>query len=320
MISKTTRAARWQGYAAAGAGLSASIMGMYCVSLYISYSRASSSTTSPRTQSELTKVYNRTAGDFDAEVGLSEWLMGISSVRQSLAAQCKGHVLEVSAGTARNLGYYRFASDGVHSLTLVDLSREMVEQGKKKWFALTAAGQLLGVKGVPVRFWHGDVTGRMPDPPQRTDLGHVASKKPGYDAIIQTLGLCSTDAPVALLQNLSTHLDDRNPDARIFLLEHGLGHYAFINDILDKFAPAHATHHGCWWNRDIGQIVQQSGLEVVRHKRKNFGTTWIYELKIPAVDSPVAHGSPTHDNQGRMDGIEAWLPRWMYTKVCGPKE
>lgn len=317
MDRKTLRTARWQGYAATGAGLSAALMGMYCVSLYISYTRAASSASAqtPRTQSELTRVYNRTASDFDAEVGLSEFLMGINGVRQSLAGQCKGDVLEVSAGTARNLGYYRFASDGVHSLTLVDLSREMVEQGKKKWFALTAAGELQGVKGVPVRFWQGDVTGRMPGPPVRTDLGSSGPKH-GYDAIIQTLGLCSTDAPVALLQNLGNHLNESNPDARIFLLEHGLGHYEFVNNILDKFAPAHATHHGCWWNRDIGQIVQQSGLEVVRQKRMNFGTTWIYELKIPAVEQGDTLGQTRSD---AASGLETWLPRWIYTKVCGPK-
>ena len=41
----------------------------------------------------------------------------------------------------------------------------------------------------------------------------------------------------------------------------------------------HAYRHGCWYNKDIGQIVEESGLEVVEAKRHHFGTTWWFELK-----------------------------------------
>lgn len=140
--------------------------------LYVSTTRSSSSSTTgggPRTQAELTEVYDQTAATFDAEVDMSEWLMGIKGWRRAVAEGCTGHVLEVSCGTARNLGYYRFGSEGrgVKSLTLADLSLEMVQQGKRKWFALRDKGGLSGVhEGVPVRFWHGDVKSAMPPPPR----------------------------------------------------------------------------------------------------------------------------------------------------------
>ena len=98
-----------------------------------------------------------------------------------------------------------------------------------------------------------------------------------FDTILQTMGLCSTANPVQTLQHLGTLV---NADSgRILLLEHGRSHYDWLNRLLDNSAPSHADKFGCWWNKNIGQIVEQSGLEVVRMKRYHFGTTWWFELK-----------------------------------------
>ncbi|GAB7345750.1 hypothetical protein MBLNU457_4020t1 [Dothideomycetes sp. NU457] len=297
----------------AGAGIVA-----YSVMIGLSLTREPRTEDVPRTQAELTTVYDRTAGTFDSDVGYSEWAAGILKARQSIASSCKGDVLEVSAGTARNLGYYRFGPDGVKSLTLVDISREMVEQGKLKWKALHSQKGLQGVtQGVPVRFWQGDVKSSIPEPPQdETEGGVKEPKKQGYDTIYQSMGLCSTDEPVQLLQNIASHLDRSNPDAKIYLLEHGRGYYDWMNGILDKFAPQHAIKHGCWWNRDIGQIIRDSGLEVVTEKRMSFGTTWIYELKPGDEMKQLQQKEVTRNGEAEPTGLAAWLPRWTYEKIC----
>ncbi|MCJ1231195.1 hypothetical protein MMC12_007872, partial [Toensbergia leucococca] len=75
------------------------------------------------------------------------------------------------------------------------------------------------------------------------------------------MGLCSTPHPSHLLAHLGTLASPTN--GRILLLEHGRSHYEWLNRILDASAPAHADRHGCWWNRDVGRIVEESGLEVV---------------------------------------------------------
>jgi methyltransferase OMS1 len=107
-----------------------------------------------------------------------------------------------------------------------------------------------------------------------------AQSPDGFDTVIQTMGLCSTGDPVKLLQNLG---EVTKPDGgRILLLEHGRSHYAWLNRVLDKTAAAHADEHGCWWNKDIGKIVEDSGLEVVKLERYDFGTTWWVELKPKA--------------------------------------
>ncbi len=99
----------------------------------------------------------------------------------------------------------------------------------------------------------------------------------GFDTIIQTNGLCSTSQPAKLLSHLGSIVNPTN--GKILLMEHGRGHYDWINRILDNSAPAHADKHGCWWNKDIAKILDDSGLEVVRVKRYHFGTTWCIELR-----------------------------------------
>lgn len=99
----------------------------------------------------------------------------------------------------------------------------------------------------------------------------------GFDSIVQTMGLCSTPEPAQTLRNFGHLLNQEG--GQILLLEHGRSHYQWLNRILDDLAPAHADKHGCWWNRDIAAIVEESGLEVVRIKRYHLGTTWWIELR-----------------------------------------
>ncbi|EME77282.1 uncharacterized protein MYCFIDRAFT_217033 [Pseudocercospora fijiensis CIRAD86] len=235
-------------------------------------------------QKDVVARYDDTADSFDSEVGFSEWLMGINKTRKQLAHMCHGHVLEVSCGTGRNLGYYDYSEGGcVDSLTFVDISPQMIEVCKKKWIALfqrTHASSSRfgggGVKhGMSIRFLPASALGPMPlaptEPPRK------------YDTIIQTMGLCSTTSPVELLENMVKYLDTSNPESKILLLEHGRSYQEWLNRILDNSAEKHAEIHGCWFNRDIGALVAdaaaKTGLEVVREKRRHFGTTWLFELR-----------------------------------------
>jgi methyltransferase OMS1 len=121
----------------------------------------------------------------------------------------------------------------------------------------------------------------------------VGSSEPPtkYDTIIQTFGLCSVADPGTLLANMAAKLQ---PDSgRIILLEHGRGYYDWLNKRLDNSAPKHFQKFGCWWNRDIEQIVQEAaqkvpGLEVVELKRPlwfQFGTTLLIELRVKSQQS-----------------------------------
>lgn len=226
-------------------------------------------------QKDVAARYDETADNFDSEVGWSEALMGINRIRKRLSRMCKGHVLEVSCGTGRNLGYYDLGkASEVDSLTFIDLSKQMVDVCKRKWTALHGPTIPHTFKtGLQVRFLAASALDSMPLAP--------GDKK--YDTIVQTMGLCSTPEPHELLLNIAKHLNTENPDARILLLEHGRSYQEWLNKVLDNDAEKHAEIHGCWFNRDIGGLVEEaaekSGLEVVRERRKHLGTTWVFELK-----------------------------------------
>ncbi|GJC81274.1 methyltransferase OMS1, mitochondrial [Colletotrichum liriopes] len=79
------------------------------------------------------------------------------------------------------------------------------------------------------------------------------------------------------------------PDTgRVILVEHGRGWWGFVNGLLDKSAASHFKKYGCWWNRDIAEIVESAakslpGLEVVKVDRPYFtqlGTTLWVELRV----------------------------------------
>lgn len=274
-------------------------------------------------QKDVAARYDETADGFDSEVGSSEALMGINGIRKRLSKQCKGHVLEVSCGTGRNIGYYPLhPASEIDSLTFLDLSAQMVAVCKKKWLALYPASTTSTQAFKPnlaVRFSTSSALDTMPPAPTTTTTTTTGDSSGKYTTIIQTMGLCSTPDPHALLVNLATHLDTSNPDARILLLEHGRSDYQWLNNILDNAAQKHADIHGCWFNRDIGGMVKtaakESGLEVVKEERQHLGTTWVFELKpsevvavvaakakAPAVDAAVVQGEAPS-----VAGWRAWL-------------
>jgi methyltransferase OMS1 len=263
--------------------------------LYITVSRGPSSSdpvpVTPETQADVSARYNKIARTFDNSIDSTESMMGISSLRKRLAEQAKGDVLEVSIGTGRNLEFYDWDFKGVNgvgkvdargdikrgkvrSFTAVDKSPEMLEIAHEKFMKLYPG--ILGVRWVVA---DAAEEGVIPGPPASANeqSGNLDKK---YDTIIQTMGLCSVSDPVRLLRNLGNVIKEE--EGRILLLEHGRGKWDWLNGVLDKSAEGHAKEFGCWWNRDLGKIVAESGLEVVKMEWPKWwhgGTTWWIELK-----------------------------------------
>jgi methyltransferase OMS1 len=261
-------------------GITALTISTYCGYLYTSYSREVSKSQTLNVPRDVSDRYNTTAPTFDADVELSEKAMGLGKKRRDLVEMARGNVLEVSCGTGRNLPFYelgeRRGTDkdgrssvlGCRSVTFLDLSPQMVAITKEKFEKLHPAfGK--------VTFQAGDA-GSV-EPPTILHSGSVEDLPLYYDTVLQTMGLCSMPDPVATLRHLGSVTEPAH--GRILLLEHGRSHYDWVNRILDNLAPAHADRHGCWWNRDIGEIVRESGLEIVEAKRWHLGTTWRYVLR-----------------------------------------
>ena len=238
----------------------AGLIGFYVFNVYTSYQRDGLEAKQRGIPLDVSDRYQRTAEHYDEDVDYMEWIMGMTKLRKELVAKAKGNVLEVSVGTGRNAPYYPLLK-GIKSMTMVDQSSEMIRLARTNWpktcaYFINASFRIQSAA----------------EPIPCTDPA-------GYDTIVQTMGICSTPEPEKVLENLGRMC--KQDTGRIFLLEHGKSYYTWLNNFLDKAAPAHADRHGCWWNKDIGEIVKNSGLEIVEEKRYHFGTTWRYELKAP---------------------------------------
>lgn len=248
---------RWRQWPIFFCSLAAFGMGLYGVQLYVSLTTAPDASEVPE---DLSDRFDKEAYGYDEKVNTAETMLRLNKRRKDIMSKVKGHVLEVAVGTGRNIPYY--PTKQCSTVTLLDSSAPMLEVAKNKW-----------------KDTHKEYFSRVFYKHQSAvdPITPPYGAQDGYDTVVQTMGLCSTNEPVKLLHSLEAAT--KEDGGQILLLEHGKSHYEWLNSFLDKSAPNHALEHGCWWNKDIGKIVEESGLEVVDIKRYNFGTTWWVELK-----------------------------------------
>ncbi|TVY39577.1 Methyltransferase, mitochondrial [Lachnellula occidentalis] len=252
----------------------------YLFYLGITLSRPSPNPTpsSAALQPDVSARYDDIAGSFDDKVEWTETLMGISKRRMQLAGMARGDVLEVSVGTGRNLEGYEFSfsekgrgsgKGEVKSFTAIDKSGEMLEIAHEKFSRLFP-----GIVGVRWVIGDASVRSTIPAPPRSSDERSGNKEGEKYDTVVQTMGLCSVDDPVALLGCLGDVVKEEG--GRILLLEHGRGRWAWLNRVLDKFAEAMRMNLGAggieiWgglWRRvawllsrrRVGMVGRLSGL------------------------------------------------------------
>ncbi|KAK2001247.1 hypothetical protein LX36DRAFT_736584 [Colletotrichum falcatum] len=268
------------------------------------------------------------ARKFDQSLDGSEWLMGVTALRQKMATEASGHVLEVAIGTGRNLPFYDWSnilqsqsmfpssmrteatvadiggkrldssSAPILSYTGVDISSEMLGVAIEK--LVESVPQLAGVsprvmkQSTPtqsdwgvfsylsdrLRIFRSDIHDFIPPPPEQMS---TISK---YDFVCSTFSLCSVRDPEKIVRDLANMV--KPGTGKIILIEHGRGWSGFVNGLLDKTATSHFKKYGCWWNRDIAEIVESAskslpGLEIVKVERPyltQLGTTLWVELRV----------------------------------------
>lgn len=223
----------------------------------------------PASQKQRIDAFDRNALHYDADISTSETLSGISGLRSELLKGCSGDVLELAAGTGRNLPMY--PPGAVRSLTLVDLSLPMLQLAEAK----------LAVSTVSV----GDV--RL----VAADITRLPFTEAAYDVVVDTFGLCSVDNPAAVVAEASRVL---RPGGQLLLLEHGRSaSNGWVNGLLDRWADAHAHHHGCSWNRDVEGIVRQAAaaadLDVETVSRHHAGTTVVLRCRRRSHEGGGSH-------------------------------
>jgi methyltransferase OMS1, mitochondrial len=213
-----------------------------------------------------TETYNKIAAQYDAQS--QELLLGITLMRWWTARKVRGKVLEVCAGTGKNVPYYDLSR--IKEIHFLDQSSAMLDKCKQKW-------EKRGDSKIPTSFIVLPIES-LPIPDEK------------YDTVYQTQGLCSCRDPVAELRKMQLLV---KPNGRIILIEHGKGYYKWTNNFLDSIWENHAKKWGCITNRNIAEIIRESGLVIESMSRWHFGTSWIVigrpsiQVEIPPKEKSV---------------------------------
>ncbi|KAI1827363.1 hypothetical protein F4861DRAFT_406168 [Xylaria intraflava] len=165
-----------------------------------------------------------------------------------------------------------------------------------------------------IRIFQSDVQTALPAPPTLPGTPTTTTTTPQpekYDTILQTFGLCSVRDPVSLLSQMATAIKPNT--GRILLLEHGRSVWDVVNGFLDRGARGHHERFGCWWNRDIEDIVAAAaarvpGLEVVRLARPGWTTAGTHVVVELRVHDAGADGADPRPEKRKPAGWAAILP------------
>jgi methyltransferase OMS1, mitochondrial len=191
--------------------------------------------------------YSKVATCYDDAIGRDEFYMGINLLRRLvLYWYAKGTVLEVGAGTGRNIPFYRYPN--VQRIVLVDTCYEMLEQARDKVLSRNTKGK--------------SNTGSKPNQPQYAFVQGDSAKLDqlpdhSFDTVIDTFGLCSYDDPIAVIREMIRKCKRKEDNGMLIFIEHGRSKtWNWITQHLDKHAEQHAANWGCVWNRDLDVILQ----------------------------------------------------------------
>lgn len=208
---------------------------------------------------DTTQFYDDMAAEYDSQIKWEEAGVFMGTRRKWLMNQAEGNVLEVACGTGRNIPY--LIPDQVESITFVDSSEKMVEETQKNFR-----------KKFPKYKNAAFAVGKA------ETLVDISSENFKYDTIIEAFGLCAHEDPVAALRSMAKLL---RPGGRIVLLEHGRSTWDFVNNHLDFRSEKRMKTWACRWNLDIGEIVDDAGLDITFEKRVHLGSTWMLVCKRP---------------------------------------
>ena len=192
------------------------------------------------TSRELSEKYDRFARWYDWVEGIPDRL-GVSRLRRELFRRASGKVLEVAAGTGKNLAYYPPAC----RIIALDRSREMLKVARSRAAKLS----------MDVRFLVADAK-------------NLPFRDNSFDTAVSSLSTCTFPEPIAAVQEIARVCRSRG---RVLLLEHGRSDREWLGRFQDRHADQFAEPLGCHWNREPLDIVREAGLKTNTARRVFFG-------------------------------------------------
>jgi ubiquinone/menaquinone biosynthesis C-methylase UbiE len=185
-------------------------------------------------------IQDKEAPRYDRQISFFERIL-FEGGREWVCSQAEGDVLELAAGTARNLPHY---SQGVR-ITAVELSPEMLAIGRRR------AGEL----GREIDLRQGDV--------QELDFPDES-----FDTVVCTLGLCTIPEPRKAVAEARRVL---RPDGKLILLEHVRSPSAPVRAIERLLDPISVRFQADHLTREPLEYLEAEGFAVERLERSKWG-------------------------------------------------
>jgi len=198
------------------------------------------------TATEIARKYDSIAVRYDRAEWIAERLL-FKRLRRGIFSRARGDVLEVAAGTGRNLEYYPPDC----RVTAIDISEGMLDIARQR-------ANELG-KAVDFRLMDGAALDFADD---------------CFDTVTTSLSTCTFPDPLVVLREMRRVC---KPDGRILLLEHGRSKVQLFSRLQDRLADRQARAFGCHWNREPQQLIEQAGLRLVSDRTHLFGVVHVVE-------------------------------------------
>ena len=156
--------------------------------------------------------------------------LGLARARADVVAAASGFVLEVGAGTGRNLPYYRAATRVVVS----DPDPAMLRRARRRATAAQVPNSLIV-----------------------TDAQALPFADRSFDTVVGTCVFCSVADPVAAFREIRRVL---KPEGELRMLEHVRAPAPWAASLQDRVTPAwQRIAHGCHLNRETLRLVEEAG-------------------------------------------------------------
>ena len=197
------------------------------------------------------RIFDKQAPKYDRSMARFERLL-FSGNREWACSQAEGDVLEIAAGTARNLDHY---PAGV-KLTGIELSPEMAELGRR----------------------HAEELGREIDM-QVGDAEDLDLPDESFDTVVCTYGLCTIPDHRVAVREAKRVL---RPGGRMLLAEHVRSPNPIVRTIQRLIDPLAHRLGGDHLLREPLEPLAEEGFEVETVKRSKAGFVELVAARKPA--------------------------------------